>query len=112
MLAIVSLYGLASGLAAVLALTHNAFITAFCIAFMSCASYIGGRELHLTLVTGKFSQKIGRCVYAVILLLIGYYLSRHQASSVDLYLRTLPGLWWFMGGAGLGFVASSAGLRA
>jgi len=102
-------YAVVSGAAALLHLAQYQFVLAFQIAFMSAAAFIGGRELKGALTIGTSSQKIGRVLYAAVLLAIAYYLARHVAfTKFELYtLPQFPRIWWAIAGVAFGFLSDA-----
>lgn len=96
-----ALYSLASAIAVVIELAHRHFVTAFFVAFMSAAAVIGGGELKAVLTLGKPLQKLGRFIYAAVLIVIALYLS---GTEVNLYYAKLPGLYWVIAGLAVGFL--------
>lgn len=101
-------YAVVSGAAALLHLAQYQFVLAFQVAFMCAAAFIGGRELKGAVTLGSASQKIGRVLYAAVLLVIALYLALYVPHTmIDLYKASFPRLWWAIAGIGFGFLSDA-----
>ncbi len=101
-------FAVVSGAAALLYLAQYQFVLAFQIAFMSAAAFIGGRELKGAVTLGTLPQKIGRLLYAAILIAIAYYLARYVSfNKFELYKLQFPRIWWVIAGVAFGFLSDA-----
>ena len=103
MIYLTAAYAILSALGVVLALVAKHYIAAFCVAFLSAAAIIAGREFHLCFRIGTGMQRIGRLLYAAILLVISVWLARSITINMQYY--QMPGLTWAIVGFALGFLS-------
>ena len=100
---LVTLYALASAVPIVLSAMHFQWLIAFGIFVLSSSAYKGGEELLAACHEARFTNKLGRCIVALLFIALALYVANFSLNFVVVHV---PSSRWVILGIAMGALAN------